>query len=80
MVEHDGLSDNQIPISRRCPGLNVVSRLTGELRPGLTDLRNDLVDGAPSDDSSSAGLLEIVRDLIEHAYRDRTSNLKPRPR
>ena len=72
MVERDGLSDDQIPMNRRCgPASKAIGRLTGESRPSLSDLRNDLAHGAPIDDFPWAGLLELVRDLIDYAYRDR---------
>jgi hypothetical protein len=74
MVERDGLTDDRLPIHRRRPQLNVVGLLTGEAGPSLTDLRNDLVHGAPSDGFASAGVLEIARDLIDYAYRDRVPN------
>ena len=72
MVERDGLSDDQIPMNRRCgPASKAIGRLTGESRPSLSDLRNDLAHGAPIDDFPWAGLLELVRDLIDYAYRAR---------
>jgi hypothetical protein len=76
MVERDGLTDAQVAIGRRCPGLNVAARLTGESRPSLTDLRNDLVHGAASESFASAGVLEITRDLVDYAYRDRPPSPK----
>jgi hypothetical protein len=71
MVEHDGLTDDRLPIHRRCPALSVIGLLTGEARPSLTDLRNDLVHGAPSQGFPAAGVLEIARDLIDYAYARR---------
>ena len=71
MVENDGLTDDRLAIHRRCPALGVVGLLTGETRPSLTDLRNDLVHGAPSEGLPSAGVLEIARDLIDTAYERR---------
>ncbi len=71
MVEHDGLTDDRLPIHRRRPALSVVGLMTGEARPGLTDLRNDLVHGAPTSGFSSVEVLEIVRDLIDAAYARR---------
>jgi len=72
MVERDGLSDDQIPMNRRCgPASKAIGRLTGESRPSLSDLRNDLAHGAPIDGFPWAGLLELARDLIDYAYRDR---------
>jgi hypothetical protein len=74
MVERDGLTDDRLPIRRRCPALNVIGILTGDSRPSLTDMRNDLVHGAPSEGLPAAGVLEIARDLIDYAYRDRVPN------
>jgi len=75
MVERDGLTEDQVAINRRCgPTSKVIDRLTGECRPSLAEIRNDLAHGAPSDGFPSAGLLEIARDLIDYAYRDCTPN------
>src|SRR5208282_4839550 len=75
MVERDGLTEDQVAINRRCgPTSKVIDRLTGECRPSLAEIRNDLAHGAPFDDFPSAGLLEIARDLIGYAYRDGTPN------
>jgi hypothetical protein len=46
--------------------------VTGETRPSLWDIRNDLAHGAPLNELPWAGLLELVRDLINYAYRDWT--------
>ncbi|MCW3476267.1 hypothetical protein [Limobrevibacterium gyesilva] len=71
MVESDGLTDDQVPMNRRCgPPSTVVGRLTGDVRPSLADMRNDLAHGYPFDGLPHSGLLELVRDLIEYAYRD----------
>ena len=71
MVERDGLTEDQIRINRRCGrAAKLIGRLTGEARP-LTDIRNDLAHGAPSGGFPSAGLLELARDLIDYAYRNR---------
>lgn len=74
MVEHDGLTDAKVPMIQRCGGGNVVCFLTGECKPSLADRRNDLAHGAPFG-SPCAGLFELVRDLIDYAYRD--CNLRP---
>ena len=75
MVERDGLTEDQVGINRRCgPTSKVIDRLTGESRPSLAEIRNDLAHGGPSDGFPSAGLLEIARDLIDYAYRDYNSN------
>ena len=72
MVERDGLTEETLlPINRRC-GLpsSVIGRLIGEVKPGLSHIRNDLAHGAPLDGFPWSGLLELVRDLIDYAYRD----------
>jgi hypothetical protein len=69
MVEHDGLTDDKLPMHRRCGGGSVVSRLTGKTKPSLADIRNDLAHGYPFDGLPWSGALELVRDLIEYAYR-----------
>jgi hypothetical protein len=43
--------------------------MTGECKPSLAKRRNDLAHGAPFG-SPCAGLFELVRDLIDYAYRD----------
>ena len=71
MVERDGLTEEQIPMNARCGAPSkVIGRLTGETRPSLSDLRNESAHGAPFDGFSQAGLLELVRDLIDYSYRD----------
>lgn len=69
MVEADGLTDAQIPMSVRCGG-KVIGQLTGENRPTLAERRNLLAHGDPFDGLPTGGLLELVRDLINYAYRD----------
>lgn len=69
MVEHDGLTDDKLPMHRRCGGGSVVSRLTGKTKPSLANIRNDLAHGYPFDGFPWSGMLELVRDLIEYAYR-----------
>lgn len=71
MVEHDGLTEDQVPINRRCgPPSKVIARLTGGVEPSLSNIRNDLAHGAPFDGFPWSGLLELVRDLIDYSYRD----------
>ena len=71
MVERDGLTEEQIPMNARCGAPSkVIGRLTGETRPSLSDLRNESAHGAQFDGFSQAGLLELVRDLIDYSYRD----------
>ena len=69
MVEHDGLTDDKLPMHRRCGGGSVVSRLTGKTKPSLANIRNGLAHGYPFDGLPWSGTLELVRDLIEYAYR-----------
>lgn len=70
MVERDDLTDAKLPIQQRCGLGSVVMRLTGEAKPTLANMRNDLAHGYPFDGLPSSGLLEVVRDLINYAYRD----------
>jgi hypothetical protein len=44
--------------------------LNGKTHPGLAEIRNQLAHGYPFDGLAYAGLLELVRDLIEYAYRN----------
>jgi hypothetical protein len=69
MQKHDGLTDEQIPMVRRCGG-SVVDMLTGKRQPTLAKIRNELAHGYPFDGFPNGGLLELVRDLIDYAYRD----------
>lgn len=68
MVDSDGLTDAQIPIVVRCGG-TVIGQLTGGTNPTLADRRNSLAHGDPFDGLPTGGLLELVRDLINFAYR-----------
>jgi len=68
MVEADGLTDTQIPIVTRCGG-TAVGQLTGETHPSLAERRNALAHGDPFDGQPTGGLLELIRDLINFAYR-----------
>ena len=65
----DDLTDDKLPLIRRCGG-SVVERLKGNHKPTLADIRNDLAHGLPFTDTPQAGLIELVRDLIDYAYRD----------
>lgn len=69
MVEADGLTDAQIPMLTRCGG-TAVGQLTGETHPTLAERRNTLAHGDPFEGLPMGGLLELVRDLINFAYRD----------
>ena len=68
MVEVDGLTDAQIPMVVRCGG-TALGQLTGDTRPTLAERRNALAHGDPFDGLPTGGLLELVRDLINFAYR-----------
>jgi hypothetical protein len=70
MVEYDGLTDAKIAMNQRCMGGAVIDLLTGKRDPSLAGIRNEAAHGYPFDGFAWAGLLELVRDLIEYAYRD----------
>jgi hypothetical protein len=80
MVEGDDLTDDRLPMQRRCGLGSIVKRLTGEVKPSLANLRNDLAHGYPFDGLPSSGLLEVVRDLIDYAYRDMIAEYAALPR
>lgn len=69
VAQHDGLTDEKIPMVQRCGG-SVVDMLTGKRKPTLARIRNELAHGYPFDGLPNGGLLELVRDLIDFAYRD----------
>lgn len=69
IVDSDGLTDAQIPVVARCGG-TAVGQLTGETRPTLAERRNTLAHGDPFEGLPTGGLLELVRDLINFAYRE----------
>jgi hypothetical protein len=61
MVKCDGLTDDLVPMNRRCgPPATVVRRLTGDVKPSLADIRNNQAHGYPFDGLPQAGLLELV--------------------
>ncbi|MBY3094913.1 hypothetical protein HFO65_29975 [Rhizobium laguerreae] len=70
MMETDRLTDDDLPINRRTGGA-VVKRLGGQSKPSISQIRNLAMHGDPFDGFSQSGLLELVRDLIEFADRDR---------
>jgi hypothetical protein len=74
MPEHDGLTDDKVPMIHRCGG-TVVELLAGKTPQTLADIRNDAAHGYPLDGLPWAGLLELVRDLIEFAYRELVASL-----
>jgi hypothetical protein len=69
MVDHDDLTDDKLPIIRRAGG-TVIGLLRGDRDPNLAAIRNMRAHGNPFGAGPQAGLLELVRDLIEYAYRD----------
>lgn len=70
VAEMDGLTDDQLPMNRRCRAGTVVGRLRGDHKPSIAEIRNSLAHGGPFDGLPWSGLLELVRDLIDFAYRD----------
>lgn len=72
MLEHDGLTDQALPVSVRSGG-SVVANFFG--KAGLCAKRNSLAHGMVFDTLPTAGLLEIVRDLIAYAHRHATTEL-----
>jgi hypothetical protein len=69
MVEVDGLTDSKIPMVVRCGG-SAVGQLIGDIHPTIAERRNAMAHGDPFDGLPTGGLLELVRDLINYAYRD----------
>ena len=69
MPEHDGLTDEKVGMNICCGGGTVIGLLTGAREPSLADIRNDSAHGDPFDGFPRSGLLELVRDLIDYAYR-----------
>lgn len=68
LVDVDGLTEEQIPMVVRCGG-TAIGQLTGETKPTLAQRRNTLAHGDPFEGLPTGGLLELVRDLINFAYR-----------
>ena len=48
--------------------------VTGDAKPSLSQRRNGMAHGDPFDGLPVGGLLELVRDLINYAYRDFIAN------
>lgn len=81
MVEHDGLTDALIPMCAKYGGTIVPNlyetaaarrnRKGTIIAPPMTiaNIRNSLAHGYPFDGLPWSGLLELVRDLVEYAYR-----------
>lgn len=68
LVDGEGLTDDQIPVIARCGGA-AIGQLTGATSPDLAERRNAMAHGDPFDGLPTGGLVELVRDLIEFAYR-----------
>jgi len=66
MQTHDGLSPAVIPALLRNNVTDIIPILENLLR-----IRNGLAHGDPFDGHHQVGLLELVRDLIDYAYRAR---------
>ena len=69
MVEGDGLTETNFAMSKRYGG-TVIPLLMGTQQPSLAGIRNSFAHGDPFDGLPWSGMLELVRDLIEYAYRD----------
>lgn len=69
MPKYDGLTDAKLP-SVQLSGGTAIDFLAGTVRPSLSQIRNKLAHGDPFDGLPYAGLLVLVRDLIDYAYRD----------
>ena len=69
MVEHDGLTDARLPVVQKHGG-SVVNNLYGRIG-SISAIRNGAAHGDPFDTLPWGGLLEVVRDLIHCASRDR---------
>ncbi|RQS48537.1 hypothetical protein DIE00_11405 [Burkholderia sp. Bp8989] len=77
MVEHDGLGNNSLP-SLCSYGRPIATLLYGHQgsdetakTTSLVSIRNGLAHGDPFDGLPWSGLLDVIHDLIEYAYRDR---------
>ena len=51
------------------PLKTIIDLVKGTRKPSLADIRNDSAHGYPFDGFPWAGMLELVRDLVEYAYR-----------
>ena len=91
MVEEDGLTDDQLPTFCKYGGGVIVRNLyetkderkargNNVLPPmNLVERRNRAAHGDPFDNMPAAGLIEVVRDLIEYAYRNFISERRNAP-
>ena len=83
MVELDGLTNEKLPMFEKYGGVIIENlyemkaardaRKNTDVVPPMTlsEIRNSLAHGDPFDTLPWSGLLELVHDLIEYAYRDR---------
>lgn len=69
MYKCDGLTEEQLSCVQRYGG-SILGLLNGEANPSLTEVRNVMAHGNPFGSGYRSGLLELVRDLIEYAYRE----------
>lgn len=69
LVKKQGLTDAEIPQIARCGG-TAIGRLSGRTKPTLAEIRNNMAHGDPFDGMPTPGLIELVRDLINFAYRE----------
>lgn len=77
LVDHEGLTDAQIPMIARGGG-TAIGQLIDETRPTLDERRNAMAHGDPFDGSPTSGLVELVRDLIMFSYRHYLAELGPK--
>lgn len=68
-VVENGLTDDKVPMFQRYGG-TIVGPLTGDTKLSLAEIRNSLAHGDAPDGLPWGGLLELLRDLIDYAYRD----------
>jgi hypothetical protein len=76
LVDVDGLDDTRIPMIVRTGG-SAIGFVTGASKPSLNQRRNGMAHGDPFDGLPVGGLLELVRDLINYAYRDFIAHAPP---
>jgi hypothetical protein len=75
MHQRDGLTDDQLPCVQKYGG-SVMRLLTDDADPNLAEMRNVRAHGNPFGSGYQSGLLELVRDLIEYAYRERINSIR----
>ncbi len=69
LPDKDGLTDDKLPMIQRCGG-TAIWFLNGKNHPTLAETRNNLAHGYPFESGPIGELLELLRDLIDYAYRD----------